>query len=227
MMPPGAGGQQQQQQQPGAAAPGQDAFPLPAQQGAPQMTAEEAYMQQYAQRQAAEQQQQQQVQYGAAQYGGDPQQQQMYHQQQQMQQMQYPGHQAHAHRSHSAPPEPHPQVNYLPDRSSDQQLKQLAHPIQPGPDERRASYAKSQRGRMTTGSIVANRAADEEMEDGRIRNREAATKIRDAWIYKQIRARQVRFFMTGMESLEGRMALMCFKHKATICALLGFLSESK
>ena len=144
-------------------------------------------MQQYAQRQAAQQQQQQQqAQYGAAQYGGDPrqQQQQMYHQQQQQQ--------MHAHRSHSAPPEPHPQVNYLPDRSSDQQLKQMAHPIQPGPDERRASYAKSQRGRMTTGSIVANRAADEEMEDGRIRNREAATKIRDAWIYKQIRARQVR-----------------------------------
>ena len=65
-------------------------------------------------------------------------------------------------------------------------------PTQPGPDERRVSYAKSQRGRMTTGSIVSTRAADEEMEDGRIRNREAATKIRDAWIYKQIRARQVR-----------------------------------
>ena len=72
------------------------------------------------------------------------------------------------------------------------QLQQMAHPIQPGPDERRVSYAKSQRGRMTTGSIVSTRAADEEMEDGRIRNREAATKIRDAWIYKQIRARQVR-----------------------------------
>lgn len=147
-------------------------------------------MQQYAQRQAA---QQQQAQYGAAQYGGDPQQQQMYHQQQQQQMQMHQQQQMHAHRSHSAPPEPHPQVNYLPDRSSDQQLKQMAHPIQPGPDERRASYAKSQRGRMTTGSIVANRAADEEMEDGRIRNREAATKIRDAWIYKQIRARQDEF----------------------------------
>ena len=42
------------------------------------------------------------------------------------------------------------------------------------------------------GIIVANRAGDEETEDGRIRNREAAAKIRDAWIYKQIRARQVR-----------------------------------
>ena len=41
--------------------------------------------------------------------------------------------------------------------------------------------------------LVANRAADEETEDGRIRNREAAIKIRDAWIYKQIRSRQEEF----------------------------------
>ena len=47
-----------------------------------------------------------------------------------------------------------------------------------------------------TGILVANRAGDEETEDGRIRNREAATKIRDAWIYKQIRARQVRVLFT-------------------------------
>ena len=45
--------------------------------------------------------------------------------------------------------------------------------------------------RDSAGILVANRAGDEETEDGRIRNREAATKIRDAWIYKQIRARQV------------------------------------
>jgi hypothetical protein len=50
--------------------------------------------------------------------------------------------------------------------------------------------AKSSQG-GNEGIIVANRAGDEETEDGRIRNREAATKIRDAWIYKQIRARQV------------------------------------
>jgi hypothetical protein len=39
---------------------------------------------------------------------------------------------------------------------------------------------------------IVTRTADEETEDGRIRNREASQKIRDAWIYKQIRARQVR-----------------------------------
>lgn len=41
--------------------------------------------------------------------------------------------------------------------------------------------------------MLTTRTPDEETEDGRIRNREAATKIRDAWIYKQIRAHQDEF----------------------------------
>uniref|UniRef100_A0A7R9VEQ0 Rho-GAP domain-containing protein n=1 Tax=Pseudictyota dubia TaxID=2749911 RepID=A0A7R9VEQ0_9STRA len=68
-----------------------------------------------------------------------------------------------------------------------------AHPAQK-PVDRKAAFVKGGR-RSTTGPgiLVASRAADEETEDGRIRNREAATKIRDAWIYKQIRARQDEF----------------------------------
>ena len=42
-------------------------------------------------------------------------------------------------------------------------------------------------------SPLVTRTPDEEAEDGRIRNREAVTKIRDLWIYKQIRARQDEF----------------------------------
>lgn len=42
-------------------------------------------------------------------------------------------------------------------------------------------------------SPLVTRTPDEETEDGRIRNMEAVTKIRDAWIYKQIRARQDEF----------------------------------
>lgn len=42
------------------------------------------------------------------------------------------------------------------------------------------------------GGIIST-AADEEFEDGRIRNAEAATKIRDAWIYTQISARAKEF----------------------------------
>lgn len=39
--------------------------------------------------------------------------------------------------------------------------------------------------------LYANPLKDEETEDGRVRNQEAAMKIKDAWIYKQIQARQV------------------------------------
>jgi hypothetical protein len=41
--------------------------------------------------------------------------------------------------------------------------------------------------------VLVTRTADEETEDGRIRNKEAMLKIRDAWIYKQIRARMDEF----------------------------------
>ena len=41
--------------------------------------------------------------------------------------------------------------------------------------------------------LLVTRTADEETEDGRIRNKEAMVKIRDAWIYKQIRARMDEF----------------------------------
>lgn len=41
--------------------------------------------------------------------------------------------------------------------------------------------------------VLVTRTADEETEDGRIRNKEAMAKIRDAWVYKQIRARADEF----------------------------------
>jgi hypothetical protein len=41
--------------------------------------------------------------------------------------------------------------------------------------------------------VLVTRTADEETEDGRIRNKEAMVKIRDAWVYKQIRARMDEF----------------------------------
>lgn len=57
---------------------------------------------------------------------------------------------------------------------------------------------------MMESKVLVTRTADEETEDGRIRNKEAIAKIRDAWVYKQIRARvdefteykQVRLFLT-------------------------------
>jgi len=41
--------------------------------------------------------------------------------------------------------------------------------------------------------VLVTRTADEETEDGRIRNKEAMVKIRDAWVYKQIRSRVDEF----------------------------------
>jgi hypothetical protein len=44
-----------------------------------------------------------------------------------------------------------------------------------------------------SGETIAVKALDEEFEDGRVRNAEAVTKIRDAWIYTQISAREKEF----------------------------------
>jgi hypothetical protein len=45
---------------------------------------------------------------------------------------------------------------------------------------------------MPRGDIIPT-TVDEEFEDGRVRNSEAVTKIRDAWIYTQISARAKEF----------------------------------
>ena len=54
--------------------------------------------------------------------------------------------------------------------------------------------SKSRRhGDEATNKVLVTRMADEETEDGRIRNREAMAKIRDAWVYKQVRERVSEF----------------------------------
>jgi hypothetical protein len=42
-------------------------------------------------------------------------------------------------------------------------------------------------------NVLIPRVADEETSDGRIRNREAIQRIRETWIYKQVRSRQDEF----------------------------------
>lgn len=59
--------------------------------------------------------------------------------------------------------------------------------------------------------VLVTRTADEETEDGRIRNREAMAKIRDAWVYKQVRARVAEF--TDYKQVRFRTAVLkipCF-----------------
>jgi hypothetical protein len=53
--------------------------------------------------------------------------------------------------------------------------------------------ANNRRRDEATNKVLVTRTADEETEDGRIRNREAMAKIRDAWVYKQVRERVREF----------------------------------
>eukprot|EP00529_Nitzschia_sp_RCC80_P001710 CAMPEP_0113514608 /NCGR_PEP_ID=MMETSP0014_2-20120614/40501_1 /TAXON_ID=2857 /ORGANISM="Nitzschia sp." /LENGTH=883 /DNA_ID=CAMNT_0000411119 /DNA_START=70 /DNA_END=2721 /DNA_ORIENTATION=+ /assembly_acc=CAM_ASM_000159 len=55
-----------------------------------------------------------------------------------------------------------------------------------------SSSSKSRLDRMED-KVLVTRTADEETEDGRIKNREAMAKIRDAWVYKQVRSRVGEF----------------------------------
>ena len=61
------------------------------------------------------------------------------------------------------------------------------------PSQKHSTIQNPTRKQTNSGIIMANKTLDEETEDGRIRNREASTKIRDAWIYRQIRARSDEF----------------------------------
>ena len=91
-----------------------------------------------------------------------------------------------------------PQQQQAPNRSvsnisSTSHSSKAAPPATTPTSSQRAPATPRSSNANNAGMIVANRAGDEETEDGRIRNREAATIIRDAWIYKQIRARQEEF----------------------------------
>ena len=55
------------------------------------------------------------------------------------------------------------------------------------------SRADGRHGDEVANKVLVTRMADEETEDGRIRNREAMAKIRDAWVYKQVRERVGEF----------------------------------
>jgi hypothetical protein len=68
------------------------------------------------------------------------------------------------------------------------------------------------------GDIIPT-TADEEFEDGRVRNAEAVTKIRDAWIYTQISARAKEFTQyRNVSSLlnRGRILLSDFVNRTRI-----------
>jgi hypothetical protein len=101
------------------------------------------------------------------------QQQTQYHQQQQPPP---PGYQPTAYPTQ--PPPPPQQAQLTPPQQQQQQ-----HP---------AVRPRKTKPRLEDQPIVV-RTADEETQDGRLKNREAIAKIRETWIYKQVRARQDEF----------------------------------
>lgn len=72
--------------------------------------------------------------------------------------------------------------------------------------------------------VLVPQTPDEETEDGRVRNREAITKIRDIWIYKQVRARQDEF--TQYRPVRIFMHTLFFFLENISSSLFLFLSKS-
>ena len=86
------------------------------------------------------------------------------------------------------PPQPHLPTQYQPTVASIPPKPSNANHT--GPGGRGGSTFLSPPPR---GAGIVTSTPDEELEDGRVRNSEAVTKIRDAWIYTQISARAQEF----------------------------------
>jgi hypothetical protein len=67
--------------------------------------------------------------------------------------------------------------------------------------------------------VLVTRTPDEETEDGRIRNKEAVRKIRDTWIYKQVRARQDEFTQYR-QVCDANDSVLCVCVCVCVCVLL-------
>ena len=61
------------------------------------------------------------------------------------------------------------------------------------PDNATTTIMKSRTRTTMDENVLLIRTADVESSDGRIHNEDAVRKIRETWIYKQIRARQDEF----------------------------------
>lgn len=89
-------------------------------------------------------------------------------------------------------------------------------PSNGGENKQVVIHPKSRLARMED-KVLVTRTADEETEDGRIRNREAMAKIRDAWVYKQVRARIQEFTNYQQVILTTSEAIVSY---AVLCSFL-------
>ena len=106
---------------------------------------------------------------------------------------------------------PHQQQAPLPQGMPSQQQQHAtvpsSVPVQPVPKKKKM---------VATGSVddvpLNLRTPDEETIDGRVRNMEAISKIRDAWIFKQVRNRQREFTQyRGVSNRKLASAPRCFE----------------
>ncbi len=100
------------------------------------------------------------------------------------------GHHSNNH-NHTAQPPPSYTTAPPPTPSSRPTLASI--PAKPSHVNHRASTTSSFLNPPPRGAGITTSTPDEELEDGRVRNAEAVTKIRDAWIYTQISARAAEF----------------------------------
>lgn len=120
-----------------------------------------------------------------------PQQQQQLKQQQQHQPLAIPPQQL------QQPYHPQQQYQQTPTSAATAPVDHAASPIHQQASIKVQPVASEKRKKNHVGSVedvaLIPRTPDEETADGRIRNREAISKIRDAWIFKQVRNRQREF----------------------------------
>lgn len=135
-------------------------------------------------------------------WAAPPQQQQ--YQQHQYQQQVHQQHQMHSSSSPQRHQQSQPHYSQQQQQYQSQQQPPQQQQRQPPPQQQKVPLNNSMHSNVSTisrtpdttqhprGDIIPT-TADKEFEDGRVQNQEAATKIRDAWIYTQISARAKEF----------------------------------
>jgi hypothetical protein len=92
--------------------------------------------------------------------------------------------------SHPYPPQ-HPTIAVIPPPAAPPAAQFNVPPQQP--TSTHAKQKKRHAKKSLEDSVLVTQMPDEETVSGQVKNREAMQKIRDAWIFKQIRSRQQEF----------------------------------
>jgi hypothetical protein len=112
----------------------------------------------------------------------------------QQQQQQYQGYPPQQQPGHPPPPQQHmPQLQQRSAAPPQAPASGGAHVVSPPASGDVSKMNKFNRIAQMEDKVLMTRTRDEETEDGRLCNKEAMTKIRDAWVYKRVRSRAKEF----------------------------------